>query len=522
MEGILSSNRDNNDNNAELGEMTDGIKPLPCSTSNENRGARVVINISGQRYETFEKTLEVFPNTLLGDKERRQDFYDPVNNELFFDRNRVCFESILAYYQTSGVLIRPPNIPRKVFISDIRFFDLGEQALLKAGDGLERRVEKTKHPLPKNEIQRKVWELFEYPETSNFARAVAIWSVTIIILSIVLFCVETLPQFQEQPPPKLTNETEVPIEAKEKTGNPFFVIETFCITWFTLEYLIRFVFSPNKWRFFISALNMIDLISIIPYYITLPMEDSSNVSSLAVLRSVRLVRVFRIFKLSRYSRGLQILGYTLKASLRELGLLFFFLCMGVILFSSAVYYAEISNEDENAFLSIPHSFWWAIITMTTVGYGDMTPKTLGGKLVGCFCAITGVLAIALPVPVIVSNFAYYYSRENGRQQSANEDDEEDEHEEGNEEQNGEIKKKKKKGPSKLSCLAMKNKNNVRNVKQRKKKRKTGTVKFPDAVYNAIDANPGTDHPNGLTNSINTKSNPNKDRKHSSSLLETIV
>lgn len=133
-----------------------------------------------------------------------------------------------------------------------------------------------------------------------------------------------------------------------------------------------------------------------------------------------------------------------------------------------------------------------------------------------------MLAIALPVPVIVSNFAYYYSRENGRQQSANEDDEEDEHEEGNEEQNGEIKKKKKKGPSKLSCLAMKNKNNIRKVKQRKKKRKTGMVKFPDAVYNAIDANPGTDHPNGLTNSINTKSNPNKDRKHSSSLLETIV
>lgn len=353
----------------------DRIKSLPYATSNENRGLKVVINISGQRYETYEATLEAFPYTLLGDKERRKNFYDPVNNELFFDRNRICFESILAYYQTAGVLIRPPGIPRKVFISDIRFFDLGQQALHQVGADLEQRVEKTKRLLPKNRIQRKVWELFEHPETSNFARGIAIWSVTIIILSIVLFCVETLPQFQEQPP-KSTNET-IPIEAKKKTENPFFIIETFCITWFTLEYVVRFVFSPNKWRFFISVLNMIDLISIIPYYITLPMENSSNVSSLAVLRSVRLVRVFRIFKLSRYSRGLQILGHTLKASLRELGLLFFFLCMGVVLFSSAVYYAEISNEDGNDFLSIPHSFWWAIITMTTVGYGDMTPKTLG-------------------------------------------------------------------------------------------------------------------------------------------------
>ncbi|XP_074625604.1 potassium voltage-gated channel protein Shaker-like isoform X2 [Acropora palmata] len=349
-----------------------------ASSSNENRGAKVVINVSGQRYETFEKTLQVFPNTLLGDKERRKEFYDPVNNELFFDRNRVCFESILAYYQTSGVIIWPPGIPRKVFISDIRFFDLGDQALLKAGNGLEQRVEKAKRPLPKNNAQRKVWELFEHPDTSSCARAIAIWSVTIIVLSIVLFCVETLPQFQDLSVKK-SNGTSSLKEEEKKTEDPFFIIETFCISWFTLEYVIRFVCCPNKWKFFISALNMIDLISIVPYYITLSMEDSSNVSSLAVLRSVRLVRVFRIFKLSRYSRGLQILGHTLKASLRELGLLFFFLCMGVILFSSAVYYAEVGNEDNNDFLSIPHSFWWAIITMTTVGYGDMTPKTLASS-----------------------------------------------------------------------------------------------------------------------------------------------
>lgn len=374
-----------------------------ASSSNENRRAKVVINVSGQRYETFEKTLQVFPNTLLGDKERRKEFYDPVNNELFFDRNRVCFESILAYYQTSGVIIWPPGIPRKVFISDIRFFDLGDQALLKAGNGLAQRVEKAKRPLPKNNAQRKVWELFEHPDTSSCARAIAIWSVTIIVLSIVLFCVETLPQFQELSVKK-SNGTSSLKEDEKKTEDPFFIIETFCISWFTLEYVIRFVCCPNKWKFFISALNMIDLISIVPYYITLSMEDSSNVSSLAVLRSVRLVRVFRIFKLSRYSRGLQILGHTLKASLRELGLLFFFLCMGVILFSSAVYYAEVGNEDNNDFLSIPHSFWWAIITMTTVGYGDMTPKTLG------MCHATFLkIQLVWKVSILTSQLAKFWS-----------------------------------------------------------------------------------------------------------------
>ncbi|KAF7239618.1 Potassium voltage-gated channel subfamily A member 7 [Varanus komodoensis] len=210
---------------------------------------------------------------------------------------------------------------------------------------------------------------------------------------------------------------------KSHSEDPFFIVETICICWFSFEFLVRFMASPSKPAFFKNIMNIIDFVAIIPYFVALGTEFARQrgvgqpAMSLAILRVIRLVRVFRIFKLSRHSKGLQILGQTLKASMRELGLLIFFLFIGVILFSSAVYFAEADHDDTN-FSSIPAAFWWAVVTMTTVGYGDMYPETVGGKIVGSLCAIAGVLTISLPVPVIVSNFSYFYHRETeGEEQS---------------------------------------------------------------------------------------------------------
>ena len=102
--------------------------------------------------------------------------------------------------------------------------------------------------------------------------------------------------------------------------------------------------------------------------------------------------------------------HTFKASAHELFMLIYFLVLGIVIYASLVYYAERTQVNpKNSFDSIPIGLWWAIVTMTTVGYGDLTPKTYLGMLVGSMCAVTGVLTIALPVPVIVSNFALFYS-----------------------------------------------------------------------------------------------------------------
>lgn len=259
----------------------------------------------------------------------------------------------------------------------------------------------------------------EYPESSIAARCIALLSVVVILLSIVIFCLETLPQFKHYRVVNATNVTEygrIEEDSIPEVDEPFFVIETICIIWFTFELLVRFAACPNHLKFFKNVMNLIDIFSIIPYFITLGAviadegRSTNQAMSLSVLRVIRLVRVFRIFKLSRHSKGLQILGQTIRASMRELGLLIFFLFICVVLFSSAVYFAE-ADLATSEFSSIPDAFWWAVVTMTTVGYGDMKPKTALGKLVGSMCAIAGVLTIALPVPVIVSNFNYFYHRE---------------------------------------------------------------------------------------------------------------
>lgn len=136
----------------------------------------------------------------------------------------------------------------------------------------------------------------------------------------------------------------------------------------------------------------------------------ANYDMLQFSKTVRIIRIVRIFKLNRHFSGLKVLWHTLKASFKELVLLLIFLFLSCTVFSSLVYFAEsVADPVKNDFQNIPVAFWWAAVTLTTIGYGDMYPRTALGYIVGMVCALTGVLVLALPVPVIVNNFASYYS-----------------------------------------------------------------------------------------------------------------
>ncbi|KAK0084669.1 hypothetical protein PV325_006605 [Microctonus aethiopoides] len=250
-------------------------------------------------------------------------------------------------------------------------------------------------------LKPKMWSLFDEPYSSNAAKVGT-------VITACTFIVDNV---------KNGNTTNHVLDKiSTNAHDAFFYIECTCNAWFSFEFLMRITASPNRWEFIKSSVNIIDMIATLSFYIDLGLQKfASHLENADILEFFSIIRIMRLFKLTRHSSGLKILIQTFRASAKELTLLVFFLVLGIVIFASLVYYAEkIQDNPKNDFKSIPLGLWWALVTMTTVGYGDMVPKTYVGMFVGALCALAGVLAIALPVPVIVSNFAMYYSHTQAR------------------------------------------------------------------------------------------------------------
>lgn len=413
---------------------------------------RVILNVGGIRHETYKATLKKIPATRLSRLTEALANYDPILNEYFFDRHPGVFAQILNYYRT-GKLHYPTDVCGPLFEEELEFWGLDSnqvepccwmtytqhrdtQDVLAILDRLDLDTDKpTEEDIMKKfgweeeyragelncwqRIQPKIWALFDEPYSSNAAKVIAVVSVFFIVVSILSFCLKTHPEMRV---PVLKNTTSNTSDGglswrleKKKTEphQAFFYIECASNAWFTFEIIIRLIVAPNKLDFLKAPVNIIDIIATLSFYLDFMLTKLKQEND--ILEFFSIIRIMRLCKLTRHSAGLKILIHTFKASAKELVLLVFFLVLGIVIFAALIFYAErIQYNPDNDFTSIPVGLWWAIVTMTTVGYGDMTPKTYVGMFVGALCALLGVLTIALPVPVIVSNFALFYSHTQAR------------------------------------------------------------------------------------------------------------
>lgn len=198
----------------------------------------------------------------------------------------------------------------------------------------------------------------------------------LILLSVITFSIETVP------------------DTRPKTQIILRNIEIFCVVIFTVEYLLRIYVADNKLRFIFSFYGLIDLLAILPFYLVFAVDLRS-------LRALRFLRLLRVLKMVRYVKAM---NHFIRAmsSAKEQIFLFIFITIILIYFASVgIYYFENEAQPEK-FSSIFDSLWWAIITLTTVGYGDVYPITVGGKVFTFIILMIGLGIVAVPTGIISS------------------------------------------------------------------------------------------------------------------------
>uniref|UniRef100_A0A8C5ZUJ0 Potassium voltage-gated channel modifier subfamily G member 3 n=1 Tax=Marmota marmota marmota TaxID=9994 RepID=A0A8C5ZUJ0_MARMA len=363
--------------------------------------------------------------------------YGKDRNEYFFDRHSEAFGFILLYVRGHGKLRFAPRMCELSFYNEMIYWGLeGAHLEYCCQRRLDDRMSDTytfysaEEPgaLGRDEVRpggaeaapsrrwlERMRRTFEEPTSSLAAQILASVSVVFVIVSMVVLCASTLPDWRAAAADNRSLDDRSRYSAvpgREPSG----IIEAICIGWFTAECIVRFIVSRNKCEFVKRPLNIIDLLAITPYYISVLMtvftgENSQLQRAGVTLRVLRMMRIFWVIKLARHFIGLQTLGLTLKRCYREMVMLLVFICVAMAIFSALSQLLEhgldleTSNKD---FASIPAACWWVIISMTTVGYGDMYPITVPGRILGGVCVVSGIVLLALPITFIYHSFVQCY------------------------------------------------------------------------------------------------------------------
>ncbi len=182
-------------------------------------------------------------------------------------------------------------------------------------------------------------------------------------------------------------------------GNTFYLLEWIFTGLFTIEYILRLLCIRKPLRFVLSPLGLIDLLALIPSYLSIFIGGAQ---SLLVLRALRLMRIFRIFRLTRFLTEMEFLGVAIRASAQKIVIFMLVVFTLIVILGSVMYLVE---GGENGFHSIPDSIYWAVVTVTTVGYGDISPATPLGKVIASIMMLIGYGIIAVPTGILTTEIA---------------------------------------------------------------------------------------------------------------------
>ncbi|XP_066482099.1 potassium voltage-gated channel subfamily V member 1 isoform X1 [Tiliqua scincoides] len=389
----------------------------------------ITINVGGARFVLSQQKLCCYPDTRLGKlavvvsaardvASSLLDLCDDANlveNEYFFDRSSQAFRYIHNYYQT-GRLHVMDQLCALSFLQEIQYWGLDElsidsccrdryfrrkelsEVLDIKKDAIELDAQNEEEDFSGSlfpAIRQKLWEVLEKPGSSIAARIFGTLSMTFVIISIA-------------------NMALISVELSWLHPRVLDIVEYVCITWFTGEFALRFLCARNRCHFMRNVTNIIDLLAILPFYITLLVENlrgdhsSQELENMGrIVQVLRLLRALRMLKLGRHSTGLRSLAMTIAQCYEEVGMLLLFLSVGISIFSTMEYFAE-QGVYGTTFTSVPSAWWWATTSMTTVGYGDIRPDTTFGKVVAFMCILSGILVLALPIAIINDRFSTCY------------------------------------------------------------------------------------------------------------------
>lgn len=243
--------------------------------------------------------------------------------------------------------------------------------------------------MAKSTLRQRLYQILQEPQPGDsLAKWVNGFLIGLILLNVLSIILVTIPTLGS------------------RFRGLFILIEVFSVAIFSIEYVLRvyackedpvYAKPGGRIRFCLSGLQLVDLLAILSFYLPLAF------SSLEFFRIFRIFRIFRLIKLVRYSDSLQLLGKVIGSKKRELAMVFSMFLITMVIASTLMFYAERLAQPER-FSSIPAAMYWAVVTMATVGYGDMTPVTVIGKFLAMLVALSGILVLAMPTAIIGSGF----------------------------------------------------------------------------------------------------------------------